>query len=179
MTAIANESALFLLVHSVHRRCPYRIGTIDDGMAYSYSPNEQYMRRGRDTAPSCSPLRWPPPPATTDALSSPLLLPWRLPLHAATRDSRHSVPPPTAPSCRRSALSSAHCGGQPLPATTTDARSPLLFCWHGDCPFMQPPAVAAIPCHHRLRFHLAALLARAPARHPNTQLRSCLVSSTA
>ena len=34
--------------------------------------------------------------------------------------------------CRRSALSSAHCGGQPLPATTTDARSPLaslLLAW--------------------------------------------------
>ena len=36
------------------------------------------------------------------ARSPPLFVfAWRLPPHAATRDSRHSLPPPTVPSCRR------------------------------------------------------------------------------
>jgi len=62
----------------------------------------------------------------------------------------------------------------------TRSPSPLLVAF-GDCPFMPPPAVAAIPCHRRLRFHLAALLDRPPAllpHNPYAQLRSCVVSSS-
>ena len=58
-----------------------------------------------------------------------------------------------------------------LPPLATFFFSPP--CWDGDCPFMPPPAVAAIPLHHRLRLHPAALLERPPALAPPSQTHSC------
>ena len=99
------------------------------------------------TAPSCSHPRWPPFPAITDCadiVAAPLLS--RAPTAVASR----CLPPPP-----------------------THALLSLLFCWHGDCPFMSPPAIAAIPGHHRLRRHAAALLlARAPALHKHSCARA-------